>query len=126
MSKRPFSLVAVVLITSVLWTAMAHACSDLRSMQANLQAPCDHNSSQDEPGGKAKKDDCDSVRYSMLSTQASSSEPELDKIHSIPLDQACLTSVSLARNLSFLWRSQAPPFSGLGISPQLFYVVLRI
>ena len=84
------------------------------------------NSSQDEPGGKAKKDDCDSVRYSMLSTQASSSEPELDKIHSIPLDQACLASVSLARNLSFLWRSQAPPFSGLGVSPHLSQVVLRI
>ncbi len=126
MSKRPFSLVAVVLITSVIWTAMAHACSDLRSMHANLQAPCDHNSSQDEPGGKAKKDDCDSVRYGMLSTQASSSEPELDKIHSIPLDKALLASVSLARNLFCLWRSQGPPFLGLGVSLQLSHIVLRI
>ena len=126
MSKRPFSLVAVVLITSVLWTAMAHACSDLRSMHANLQAPCDHNSSQDEPGGKAKKDDCDSIRYGMLSTQASSSEPELDKIHAIPLDKALLASVSLARNLSFLWRSQGPPLIGLGVSPRLSHVILRI
>jgi hypothetical protein len=126
MSKRPFSLVAVVLITSVVWTAMAHACSDLRSMHANLQAPCDHNSSQDEPGGKAKKDDCDSVRYSMLSTKASSSHPELFKLFSIPLDHALLLNVSLSDTLSLLWRSQGPPLLGLGVSPRLSHVVLRI
>ena len=48
MSKRIFSLVVIVLIASVLWSAIVHACSDLSSMRAILQAPCDHNVS-DEP-----------------------------------------------------------------------------
>jgi hypothetical protein len=126
MSKRFLSLIAIASIASVLFTAVAHACSDLTAMQAILKAPCDHNSSQDEPGNKAGKDNCDLVRYGMLSTKASSSHPELVKLYSIPFDDAFLVNVSLPDILSLLWRSQGPPLVRLGVSPRLSHVVLRI
>ena len=126
MSKRSFSLVALTLIASMFFTVVVHACSDLRSIQAALQAPCDHSSSQNEPRGKPAKDNCDSVRYGMLSTQASFSETELVKLYSIPLQDVLFVGFSLPDFLPLFWRSQAPPFSGLGASPHLSHVVLRI
>jgi len=125
MSKRGFSLVAIMLIASVFFTVVVHACSDLRSMQVALQAPCNHSSSQSEPRGKPEKDNCDSVRYGMLSKQASPSETELFKLYSIPLQEALFVAFSLPDSLPSFWRSQAPPF-GLGVSPNLSHVVLRI
>jgi hypothetical protein len=126
MSKRPFSLVAIMVIASVLCAAVAHACSDLRSMKGIVQAPCNHGASQDQPRGKTEKDNCDLVRYGMLSTKASSSHPELFKLFSIPLDHALLLNVSLSDTFSLLWRSQGPPLLGLGVAPRLSNVVLRI
>jgi len=126
MSKRRFSIVALTLIASVFFTVVVHACSDLRSIQAAVQAPCDHSSSQNEPRGKPEKDNCDSVRYGMLATQASTSDTDLFKLYSIPLQEALFVGFSLPDSLLSFWRSQAPPFSGLGASPHLSHVVLRI
>lgn len=126
MSKRSLSLVAIALIASVLCMAVAHACSDLSSMQAILQTPCEHSSSQDRPGGKTENDNCDAIRYGMLSTQASSAQPELLALHSILLDRAILASVSLLDSTPRFWRSHGPPFGGLGAAPRLSHVVLRI
>jgi hypothetical protein len=126
MSRRIFSLVAIGLIASMIFTAVVHACSDLSSMQSVFKAPCDHNPSQDEPASKAEKRDCDLVRYGMLSTKASSSHPELVKLYSIPLDHALLLNVSLPDALPVLWRSEGPPLLALGVSPRLSHVVLRI
>jgi hypothetical protein len=126
MSKRFLSLIAVASIASVLFTAVAHACSDLSAMQAILKAPCDHNSSHDEPGNKAEKNNCDLVRYGMLSTKASSAHPDLFKLYSIPLDDALFINALLRHTLSLLWRSQSPPLFGIGVSPRLSHVVLRI
>lgn len=115
-----------MLIASVFFAVVVHACSDLRAMQTALQAPCNHSSSQSEPRGKPEKDNCDSVRYGMLSKQASPSETEVFKLYSIPLDEALLASASLPNTLSLLWRSQGPPLVGLGVSPRLSHVVLHI
>jgi hypothetical protein len=109
MSKRIFSLVVIVLIASVLWSAIVHACSDQSSMRAILQAPCDQMGSQDEPRGKTEKDNCDSIRYGMLSTQVSSSQSELFKFHSTQVHQALLVSVTLLDVLPLFGRSQGPP-----------------
>ena len=125
MSKRGFSLLALTLIASVFFTVVVHACSDLRSMQTALQAPCNHSSSQNEPRGKPAKDNCDFVRYGMLAIQASS-ETELVKLYSIPLQDVLFVAFSLPDSLPLFWRSQSPPFSGLGASPHLAHVVLRI
>ena len=126
MSKRFYFLVAIALTASVLFTVVAHACSDLSSIRAIVQAPCDHTSSQNEPRGKPEKDNCDSVRYGMLSTQASLSETELFKLYSIPLQEALFVGFSLPDYLPSFWRSLGPPFPGLGASPRLSHVVLRI
>jgi hypothetical protein len=125
MSKRSFAFVAVLMITSVFCAAVAHACSDLNSMQAIFKAPCDYHSSKEEPVGKAEKYDCDSVRYTMVSIRASFSQPELFKLHSIPLDYALL-SVSAPDNGLMLWWSLSPPNLGLGVLTRLSHVVLRI
>jgi hypothetical protein len=125
-SRRIFSLVAIGLISSLFYTAVAHACSDLRSRQLLLQPACNHMASEKEPLGKKEKDNCDSVRYGMLSTKASSSHPELFKLFSISLDHALLLNVSLPDTLPLLWRSEGPPLLGLGVSPRLSHVVLRI
>jgi hypothetical protein len=126
MSKRIFSLVAIGLIASMVFTAVVHACSDLSSMHAVLEAPCDHNSSQDEPGSKSEKDNCDSVRYGMLSTGASFPQMELFNLNSILLHDVVFESFSLSALLPMFWRSQGPPFAGLDISSRLSHVVLRI
>jgi hypothetical protein len=126
MSKRLYFLVAIALTTSVLFTVIAHACSDLSSIRAVVQAPCDHTSSQNEPRGKPEKDNCDAVRYGLLSTQASSAGTELSKFYSTALQDAVFVGISLRDPLPSFWRSQAPPFFGLGVSPHLSHVVLRI
>ena len=126
MSKRGFYIVALTLIASVFFTVVVHACSDLRSMQAALQTPCNHSSSQNEPRGKPENDNCDSVRYGMLAIQASSSEIELVKLYSILLQDVLFVGFSLPDWLPSFWRSLGPPFSGLGVSPRLSHVVLRI
>jgi hypothetical protein len=115
-----------MLIASVFFTVVVHACSDLRSIQAAVQAPCDHSSSQNEPRGKPEKDNCDSVRYGMLSTQASYSETELVKLYLIPLQDVLFVVFSLPDCLPSFWRSLGPPFSELGVSPHLSHIVLRI
>jgi hypothetical protein len=115
-----------MLIASVFFTVVVHACSDLPSMQMALQAPCNHSSSQNEPRGKPEKDNCDAVRYGMLSTQASPSETELFKLYSVPLQETLFVGLLLPNYLPSFWRPQSPPFSGLGVSPHLSYVVLRI
>jgi len=125
-SKRIFPLVVIVLIASLLWTTVVHACSDLSAMQTIFKAPCEHSGSRDEPASKAEKDNCDAVRYGMLSTQASPSQTELLKLHSIPLDYAFFVISALPDNLPLLWRSDGPPNLRLGVSPLLSHVVLRI
>jgi len=126
MSKRNFPLIALALTAAVLFTVVTHACSDLSSIKAIVQAPCDHTSSQSEPRGKPEKDNCDSVRYAMLSTQASSADTELSKFYSIAFQDAVFVEFSLPDSLPSFWRSQAPPSSGLGVSPHLSHIVLRI
>jgi len=113
LSKRTFPLIALVLTPAVLFTVVAHACSDLSSIQAIVQAPCDHPASQNEPHG-------------MLSTQPSASDTDVFKLYSIPLQEALFVRFSLPDSLPSFWRSQAPPFSGLGVSPHLSQVVLRV
>ena len=124
--KRLKFLVAIALTASVLFTVVAHACSDLSAIRAVVQVPCDHTSSQNEPRGKSDKDHCDTVRYAMLSTQASSADTELSKFYSTAVQDVLFVGFSLPNSLTSFWRSQAPPFSGLGVSPHLSYVVLRI
>lgn len=126
MSKPSFSLIALTLIASVFFTVVVHACSDLRFIQAAVQAPCDHSSSQNEPRGKPEKDNCDSVRYGMLAIQTSSSDTELTKLCSISLQEVLFVAFLLPDSLPSFWRSQAPPFSGLGVSPHLSHIALRI
>ena len=109
MSKRTFPLIALTLTAAVLFTVVAHACSDLISLKAIVQAPCDHSSSQNEPRSKSEKDNCDAVRYGMLSTRASSAETELSKFYSTRFKTRFL-SVFAARLSVLFWRSQAPPF----------------
>jgi hypothetical protein len=126
MSKRTFPLIALVLTTAVLFTVVAHACSDLSAFQAIVQAPCDHASSQNEPRGKPDKDTCDSVRYGMLSTQASFAAVELLKFYSIAFQYPVFVGFSLSDSQPSSWRSQALPFSGVGVLPYLSHLVLRI
>lgn len=127
MSKRSLALVAVVLVVSVLYTVVAHACSDLNSMQAILDVPCDHKSAQDEPVSKSEKDNCDTIRYGMLSAQAALSHTELfNLLHSSPVYQALLVGASLLADSLVFCRPQGPPFPGPGVSQRLSHVVLRI
>src|SRR5687768_12909057 len=126
MCKQTFPLIALTLTAAVLFTVVAHACSDLRSIQAIVQAPCDHGSSRDESRGKPDKDTCDSVRYGMLCRQVSSAETELSKFYSTAHQDAVFVGFSLPDSLPSFWRSHAPPSSGLGASPLLSHVALRI
>ena len=95
MAKRTFPLIASVLTATVLFTVVAHACSDLSDVKAILQMPCEHSSSQSESHDRPKKHDCTSIRYGMLSTQASSAEPELSKVYSIAFEDAVLAGFAL-------------------------------
>src|SRR5688572_21393965 len=126
MSKRTFPLIALTLTAALFLTVVAHACSDLSSIKAIVQAPCDHSSSQNESRSKPDKDTCDSVRYGMLCRQASSAQTELSMFYSIALQDAVFVEFSLPNSLPSFWRSQGPPFPGLGVSPHLSHVVLRI
>jgi len=90
-----------------------------------LQSPCDHNSTQDNPL-KKEKDNCDSTRYGMLSTQASPSQAELFKLHVMLLPEALPAGVSLPDILPLFSPSKAPPFHGFGVSSYSSHVVLRI
>jgi hypothetical protein len=123
MRQRIFPPLVLTLTASLLFTVIAHACSDLQSIQA-MQAPCDHGSPRDEPRGKSEKDTCGTVRYGMLSTQASF-ETELAKSYSTASQDVLVIGFSLPAFLSD-YRSQAPPSFGLGASPYLSHIVLRI
>ena len=125
MSKRFHFLIAITVAVSVLVTVVAHACSDLNSLQAIRQTPCDHNTTREGSGGKHQKDNCDSIRYGMLSKEASFAATELSKVYSTPL-HTVLVIFSLPDSLPSFWRSQGPPFVGLGTLPQLSHVILRI
>jgi hypothetical protein len=122
MSKRTFPLIALVLTAAVLFTVVAHACSDLSAIQAIVQSPCDHGSSQNDPGRKSDQKDCDSVRYGMLSTQASFA----GKFYSIAFQYPVFVRFLLPDSQPSSWQSQAPPFSGVGVLPYLSHLVLRI
>ena len=126
LSKRVVFLVAIGLIASLISTAVVHACSDLNALKAIVVAPCDHNGSQDQPRGKTDENNCDSIRYGMLSKQASSSQTDLFKLHSTPVYQAIFASRSLPVVLPWFWRSLASALSALGVSPFFSHVVLRI
>lgn len=122
MSKRFLSVLVFLLVASVFCSAAAHACADLRAMQTMLQASCGHGSSQNEPLGK--KDNCDSVRYGMLATQAS-----LPRIEVLKPDASSVYAslpVSDVAVVPLRSRSQAPPSQRCGISPRHSHVVLRI
>jgi hypothetical protein len=122
MSKRTFPLIALALTATVLFTVVAHACSDLSDVKAILQTPCEHSSSQSESHDEPQKHDCASIRYGMLSTQASSAEPELSKAYSTEFEVVGVVGFALHGS----WRSHAPPFPALAASPRLSHVVLRI
>ena len=70
MSKRPLLLITLGLIASILFTAVAHAYADVKSMQAAMQIPCDHSAPRNEPLNKTDTDNCDTIRYAMLANQA--------------------------------------------------------
>ena len=126
MLKWSLPLVAILSIASVFCAVIVHACSDLSSIQAFLQAPCDHSASQNESRGKTDPDNCDSIRFGMLATQASAIRAERFKLYSISLDHALFVKVSLPDFPPLFWRNHGPPFSRLGASPRLSHVVLRI
>lgn len=126
MSRRIFSVVAIGLIASVLFNSVAHACSDLTFMRAVIPTPCDHHSSDQSPN-KAQTENCDAIRYGMLSTKASFPQMELlNNIKLIASDDVVGVSLSRDASLPTFRRSQGPPFSGLGLSPRLSCLVLRI
>jgi hypothetical protein len=125
-SRRIFSIVALALVASLFYTAVAHACSDLRSMQVRLQAPCNHMPSETEPPlSKEETANCDYVRYGMLSIQPSPSQTEL-LTFAVVLHQTMPSIAPLEAVLSSFWQSQSPPFQRFGLSPQASQVVLRI
>jgi hypothetical protein len=126
MKRKLSSVVAVVVIVSALFTAVAYACSGLRSMQMVLQASRHDSSSGAGPCGQQQQDICDYVRYRMLSIQASSPQTDID-----------LGSSTLA-NITFPEVSKLPDilsghaglhdafYPGFEISPHFLHVVLRI
>lgn len=124
-TTRIFSCLAVLLIVAVFFTAVAHACSDLSAMRMVLQTPCDHHVSPDGSRDKPK-DNCDSIRYGMLSTQAGPGPTDLEKPQRVLVDVPFITRVSLPDVVAPSRRSQAPPLAGLRISPLLSRIVLRI
>lgn len=125
MAKRSVPLVASVLISAVLFTVVAHACSAFASIQAIVKAPCDHDVAQNERRDKPEKADCDLVRYGILSVKASSAEPEFSKLYSTASIAVVSLDLSLTGALPSFRRSQAPPVE-LSSSPHRSHVVLRI
>lgn len=126
MPKRPPCLIAVMLVVSVLSAAVGHACSDVSAMKAVAKTPCDHHQPQDEPLNKTDEDNCDSIRYGMLSTQSSRFQTEVLKQYSIPLDLALCANGLFPHTFQLLSRSQGSFLFGLGASPRLSRVEIRI
>jgi hypothetical protein len=124
MTKRTVPLIASVLISAVLFTVVAHACSAFASIQAIVQAPCDHDAAQNETRGKPEKANCDFVRYGILSVKASSAEPEFSKLYSTA--SIAIVFLELTGSLPSFRRSQGPPLVELPSSPHRSQVVLRI
>jgi hypothetical protein len=115
-----------MLITSVLSAAVAHACSDLSAMKAVVQTPCDHHQKQNEPPAKTDEQNCDAIRYGMLSIQSSRFQTDIFKHYSITLDYALILTNSPSESLLWFARSLVPFSLGAGVSPRLSHVVLRI
>jgi hypothetical protein len=125
MSNRLLVLLALLLVASVLSAVVAHACPELKFTEAMAQAPCDHNAREGDPLGKDETGNCDSVRYGMLSTQASPLEATLFNLRTLLVCET-LAVVSPARVLPLLAQAQASAFHRSGNSPNLSRVVLRI
>ena len=126
MSKRPLLLITLGLIASILFTAVAHACADVKSIQAAMQTPCDHSAPRNAPLNKPGTDNCDTIRYAMLAIQAAPCQTQLVKLHAILLHQALPVNVLPLDYHPWFVRSHAPPFSRPDTSPYLSHVVLRI
>jgi hypothetical protein len=80
----------------------------------------------DQAVSRKKKDDCDSVRYGLLSIKASSAEPQFSNVYSTAALAVIFLDVSLTVSLPAFSRSQAPPLVGLAASPHRSHVILRI
>lgn len=126
MSKRPLLLIALGLIVSILFTAVAHACADVKTIQAAMQIPCDHSAPRNEPLNKTDTDNCDAIRYAMLAIQASPCQTQLVKFHAILSHQSLPVTVLPLDYHPWFVRSHAPPFSRSDTSPYLSRVILRI
>ena len=128
MSKSCHFLIAITVSVSVLVTVVAHTCSNLNPVQAIRQAPCDDGPAREHPRGKGENDNCDSIRYRMLATEASPVAAELSSFYySTSLQDTIFVILSLPDFQPSFWRSEGPPFPELGAtSPQLSHIVLRI
>lgn len=126
MSKRFRFLFFLALIASVVCSEVAHACADSNSVRGIQQAPCEPNSSQDGPLSKNKQENCDSLRYGMLSTQPSPSQAELFKVRALMVHEALPVVVSTANVLALFSPTRIPSFHRVGIVPHCSQVVLRI
>jgi len=122
MLKRLLATFVLLLTAAVFSSAVAHACPDLKFMQPMLQTPCDHNSAQDK---KKQKENCDSARYGMLSTQASPFQADRFERHAILAD-GLLSSATLADIRPLFARPPISLLHGFGISSHSSHVVLRI
>jgi hypothetical protein len=70
---RGSRLIPILVIFSLLFTSIVYACSGLNSMSMSfVSAAMDHSAMERGPCTKHKQDICKSVRYQMLSRQASS------------------------------------------------------
>src|SRR5215204_1683039 len=125
MTKRTLPLIASVVISAVLFAIVTHACSAFSSMQTVVQTPCDHKTTQSETPVQPENNDCDFIRYGMLSIKACSAEPEFSKIYSTVHLAVISCDLSLTGVTPSSWRSQAAPLE-LPTSPHRSYVVLRI
>jgi hypothetical protein len=89
-------------IASLLYTAVAHACSELHGTQVFLQAAWDHGASRGESPDNAENDNCESIRFALLSTPASFFQAGLLAVHSIAVAHAPLASVAPPDLLSIM------------------------
>ena len=86
---RRLRLIPIVVICSLLFTAIVYACSGLRSVEMRFASAAIDNSAMDRgPCSKHKQDLCKSVRYQMLSLQASSPAAEINRHVSTILQSA--------------------------------------
>jgi hypothetical protein len=71
-------LISVLVTFSLLFTSIVYACSGHDFMpMSSMSADMDNKAMERGPCDKRKQDICKSVRYQMLSVQASSPVPEL-------------------------------------------------